>query len=56
MACATVVGDNTQQRPGLRGTPVRAGEAPAIIRRPIPTKMRQQSNNINQQEQGLPSR
>ena len=35
MACATVVGDNTQQRPGLRGTPARAeegkgGEHPVI--------------------------
>jgi hypothetical protein len=26
MACATVVGDNTQQRPGLRGTTARATE------------------------------
>jgi hypothetical protein len=24
MACATVVGDNTQRQPGLRGTPAKA--------------------------------
>jgi len=24
VACATVVGDNRQQRPGIRGTPARA--------------------------------
>ena len=29
VAYATVVGDNTQQRPGLRGTPAMAGGTPA---------------------------
>ena len=31
MASATVVGDNTQQRPGLRGTPAKAGEPEKVI-------------------------
>ena len=31
MASATVVGDNTQQRPGLRGRPAKAGEPEKVI-------------------------
>jgi hypothetical protein len=36
MAHATVVGDNTQQQPGLRGTPARAEEGEHWHRRGTP--------------------